>query len=108
MYPCLRDGDLVHVVPFPTDETRSLGPGDLILFLLDGSPVVHRYAGMTRGLHFQRADRSGQTRPVNPEDILGIVIARKRSSRVTRIGLPLRWRILRGWRWMKASFRRQQ
>ncbi|MFH0882413.1 MAG: S24/S26 family peptidase [bacterium] len=107
MYPRLRDGDLVHVVPFPADETRLPCPGDLILFLLDGLPVVHRYAGVARGLHIERADRSGQSRPFNPNDILGVVTARKRSNRVTTIGLPLRWRILREWLRITANFRRQ-
>ena len=100
MVPLLRDGDLVQVVPFSHDIPAPLWPGVLILFLQEGMPVVHRYAGMVDGKHLQRADRTGKTSTVELDDILGVITLRKRRNRVRRPGMPLRWKLRRGWQWL--------
>ncbi len=105
MIPSLRDGDRVHVTPFTANKTPLPDPGDLILFLSNGTPVVHRYAGFIHGHHTQSSDHTGLSGPIDLSDILGVVTERKRGDRVVRVALPLRWRIVRWLRRIRGEER---
>ena len=93
MLPLLRDGDLVHVQPCPRTSCPLLRPGRLILFERAGQPIVHRLVRVHEGRLWERGDRLPETREIQRDQVIGVVLARRRGDRQQLLGLPLLWRL---------------
>jgi hypothetical protein len=77
MRPTLRDGDAVLVVL----ADRRIRSGDLAVFRLGSDTVVHRCVGGNGGsLNFRGDGREDLDPPVAPSEVLGRVVAIRRSG----------------------------
>ncbi len=102
MYPCIRDGDTVEVIPVTPEQVR---PGQILFCRRhDGRPVAHRVVDVIRGAGdtrvFLRGDTTsggGESIPVT--SIIGQVIAVKRQGKRCELTG------FRGWLWSRRGFR---
>lgn len=91
MYPTIRDGELITVVPAGPSEVRK---GDIVLYRSDHGVIAHRVKGSGPTRFRLRGDAAdADDAPVGPQRILGKVVFVHRGCR--RIRLAARWARLR-------------
>ncbi len=97
MNPVLRSGDFIQVTPRRNFAYTVKNTGILVL-LLPGyteSPVVHRLVCIDHNHLFEKGDSSKSIHLVYRENIIGEVTHRKRSGKISKLRIPLKWRVLR-------------
>jgi signal peptidase I len=83
MYPTIRDGEVVTVVPVARAEIRR---GDIVLYRSETGVIAHRVERVRRNsgriicLHLRGDASDSCDRPVQPEHVLGRVQAVERSG----------------------------
>ena len=93
MQPLLRDGDFVLIQPLNTENRADLRPGHIILFVREGQLIVHRFLGWERGELLEHGDRQKEINRLQREDLLGIVLQRKRHGKTRPLHIPVFWRL---------------
>ena len=113
MYPTLRDGDILTIVPTNAEEAQV---GDIVLCQAAGPrPMVHRLVRKAGGQVITRGDRlPHDDAPVAAADLLGRVIQAERGDKVIHLThrraiwmgkLVARWPLLTGklWPWLARA-----
>ncbi|MCB2198474.1 S24/S26 family peptidase [bacterium] len=94
MKPLLRNGDFVLVQPWTKQSEReSLRPGMMILFVRDRQLIVHRFLGWESDALLERGDRQQDINRLQLDQLLGVVISRKRNGKVQSLTTPFLWRL---------------
>ena len=93
----LRDGDLVYVLPFHHGDQSTLSEGELILFLRDNTPIVHRLLRVEGDHLIEKGDHAAESGMVDRKDVIGRVVRRKRDGVEQALSMPLKWMLRRWW-----------
>ena len=93
MRPLLRDGDFVLVKPLGKEDVGTIRPGMLILFVRQDVLIVHRFLGLVDGMIQESGDSSRDSRQIPADDLLGIVVSRKRGGIVKPVSSSFFWRL---------------
>ena len=84
MWPRLKSGDIVRVIPVPSGGPRV---GNIVLVARDGGYVLHRVIRLTGNTVLTRGDNQPcPDPPVRPVAVLGVAVSRQRGDRIVPLG----------------------